>query len=402
MKVLVINSHPYGELFFQGGCRVPAEPRDRMLVSSDYNNGLSDHDAADFPAVAKCADIYDEEHVRKAVYELAADGRPDRIVTISEQLMLVAAELREELGLAGQDVDSTLRFRDKVVMKRVLRDAGCSGIPRFVEADHDLTELPWEAEKYVVKARLGFGSRTVRIVSDLDGLNRARRELAEADPAGVEVEEFVVGEMYHCDGVVHNGEAVFGSVSRYVAPPGEFRSVVSHGSITLQDCDLSRRISAYHAEVVRHLGMRDGVTHLEVFVTPDGEIVFCEIAARPGGGGICYIVRQAHGVDLISAALRAQSGVDPITPAPSDGLGRVWGLIGFYPKPDLVPAPFDAASLPPELGVHLCVSSKRSGNVAHSTDYVHKFFLSASDADEFDRKHEALCAIVAERGWDPA
>lgn len=402
MSVLVINSHPYGELFFQGACRVPVAPRERQLVSTEYNGALAGHDPADFPHVVGCTDIYDEEHVRKAVYELAATTRPDRIVTISEQLMVVAAELREELGLPGQDVDSTLRFRDKVVMKRALRDAGCPGVPRFVEADQDLTELPWPAEQYVVKSRMGMGSTTVRIVSTLDEVNQARRDLLAKDPSGVEVEEFVTGVMYHCDGVVENGEAVFGSVSRYLTQPGDFRSSGVQGSVTLQDCELSRRIGEYHAEVVRHLGLGEGVTHLEVFHTADDRIVFCEIAARPGGGGIAYIVRQAHGVDLISAALRAQSGARPLTPAPSDGLGLVWGLVGFYSRPDHVAVPFDAGSLPPELGVHLCFGSRRSGPADSSTDYVHKFFLSAADDAEFERRYAALRELVAQRGWEPA
>lgn len=397
MKVLVINSHPYGELFINGQCRIPVPPRDRMLVSTDYNSALDGHDPADFPTVAKCADIYDEEHVRKAVYELAATTRPDRIVTISEQLMLVAAELREEFGLPGQDVDSTLRFRDKMVMKRILREAGVPGMPRSLDADNDFAELPWQAEKYVVKNRLGYGSRTVQIVSTLDELNQARRELDAAEP-GVEVEEYVAGEMFHCDALVHDGVPVFTSVSRYLAPPGEFRSVASRGSVTLGEGPLRQRIADYHAEVVRHLGLRDGVTHLEVFHTPDDRIMFCEIAARPGGGGICTIVRQAYGVDLISAALRAQSGFDPLPATSPDG--RLWGLIGYYPQPDVLPVPVEVATLPADLGVHRYFSGGvRPGPAESSTDYVHKFVVSAANAGEFDRRYADLSELVAARGW---
>jgi biotin carboxylase len=397
MKVLVINSHPYGELFVNGECRIPVPPQDRMLVSTDYNGALRGHDPADFPTVAKCADIYDEEHVRKAVYELAAVARPDRIVTISEQLMLVAAELREEFGLPGQDVDSTLRFRDKMVMKRLLREADVAGIPRSVDADHDFAELPWQADRYVVKNRLGFGSRTVQIVATLDELNQARREL-DADEPGVEVEEFVEGEMFHCDGLVHHGVPVFTSVSRYLSPPGGFRSVASRGSVTLAEGPLRQRIVDYHQKVVRHLGLADGVTHLEVFHTPDDRIMFCEIAARPGGGGICTIVRQAHGVDLISAALRAQSGFDPRPRTRPDG--RLWGLIGYYPQPGLLPVPIDVGPLPEDLGVHRYFSGGvRPGPAESSTDYVHKFVVSAADAQQFDRSYADLSDVVAQHGW---
>lgn len=401
MKVLTINTNPYSELFLNGACRIPVPPADRLLVTSRGNSGLSGHDPAEFPVVAACEDVYDEKCVREAVYELAAHTRPDRIVTISEQLMLVAAELREEFGLEGQGVESTLRFRDKKVMKQTLRDAGCTGVPRFVTADRDFEALPWQAEKFVVKSRLGFGSRTVQFVSDLDGLNRARRELTGID-TGVEVEEFVEGEVYHCDGVVYRGEPVFTSVSRYLVPPGQFRSVQSRGSVTLEEGDLRRRMVDFHAEVVRRLGLRDGVTHLEVFHTPDDRIVFCEIAARPGGGGICTIIRQAHGVDLIDAALRTQSGYPPLLPAARpDGL--LWALVGYYPQVDQLPVPIEVEPLPRDLGVlRSFTGATHSGPPHSSTDYAHKFVVSAASPEEFQRRYDGLSEIVAAQGWRAA
>jgi biotin carboxylase len=401
MKVLVINSHPYGELFVDGACRLPVPAADRLLVSTHYNGALRGHDRADFPTVAECDDIYDDKRVREAVYELAAHTRPDRIITISEQLMLAAAELREEFGLEGQGVESTLRFRDKQVMKQTLRDAGCPGIPHSVPADGgDFAALPWQAEKYVVKTRLGFGSRTVQVVPDLAELNRARRELAEIEP-GVDVEEFVEGEMYHCDAIVHRGATVFSSVCRYLAPPGQFRSVPSRGSVTLEEGDLRRRIVDYHAEVAQHLGLRDGVTHLEVFRTPDDRIVFCEIAARPGGGGICTVVRQAHGVDLITAALRAQSGFAPLPATRPDG--RIWALVGYYPRPNQVPVPIETEPLPRDLGIlRYFTGTTHPGPAESSTDYAHKFVVSAANSEEFQRRYDNLSEVVAARGWRAA
>lgn len=400
MKVLVINSSPYGELFRNGICRLPVPPSDRLLVSTESNGGLRGHDHADFPAVACCTDINDEELVRKAVYELAATTRPDRIVTISEQLILVAAQLREELGLEGQDLSSALRFRDKVVMKNALRDAGCPEIPRFITADRELPELPWQAERYVVKSRLGFGSRAVQVVSDLHEMNLARRELDAIQP-GIEVEEYVEGEMYHCDAVVYGGVPVFASVCRYLTPPGIFRSVATRGSVTLGEGTLRQRIVDYNAEVLRHLGLRDGVTHLEVFHTPDDRVVFCEIAARPGGGGICTVVRQAYGVDLITAALRTQSGFPPQAPARPDG--RLWGLIGYYPQPGLLPAPIDTDPLPEDLGIqHYFTGCVRPGPAQSSTDYAHKFVVSAATPEEFQRRWDDVSDVVAACGWKAA
>jgi len=209
--------------------------------------------------------------------------------------------------------------------------------------------------------------------------------------------------MYHCDAVVHDGAPVFSSVCRYLEPPGVFRSVASRGSVTLGDAVLRERILRYHADVVRHLGLRDGVTHLEVFHTPDDRIVFCEIAARPGGGGICTVLRQTYGVDLISAALRAQSGFAPLPPARPDGDGRIRGLIGYYAQPERRPVPINTEPLPQELGIErYFTGSMRPGPAQSSTDYAHKFVVSAADSAEFQRRYADITDLVALRGWTAA
>lgn len=399
MTVLVLNRTPYSELFFEGRCRVPVPPQQRLLVSTA--DVLRDSDPAEFPIVA-CADMYDDEQVYAAALRLAAISRPDRVGTTHELLMLTAARLREELGLSGQSVESALRFRDKIVMKRALLAAGCPGVPRFVEVDADLPRLPWQAGRFVVKSNLSTGSRSVRVVGDLAQLNQARRELAEPGTR-VEVEEFVAGDVYHVDGVVTDGEPVFAAVSRYLVPPGEFRTVASRGSFLLEDARLRARITRYHADVVRALGLRDGVTHLEVFHTPDDRIMFCEIGARPGGGGICTVLRHAFGVDMITTAHRVQAGAAPLPITRPEGDGRIWGLIGYYPQPDTVAVPIDIAPLPADLGIERYFTGIRtSGLPEGSTDYAHKFIVSAPDTDEFHRRHAEITDVVKLYGWAAA
>lgn len=41
-----------------------------------------------------------------------------------------------------------------------------------------------------------------------------------------------------------------------------------------------------HERINEALGIHDGATHLEVFVRPDGEVVFSELGSRVGGGWI--------------------------------------------------------------------------------------------------------------------
>src|SRR5215467_2633094 len=62
--------------------------------------------------------------VAATVDDLARHMRIDRVECLWEPYMLLAARLREELGLPGMTVTQTFPFRDKELMKQVLGAAG--------------------------------------------------------------------------------------------------------------------------------------------------------------------------------------------------------------------------------------------------------------------------------------
>lgn len=64
------------------------------------------------------------------VERAALAGAPEVVVARSEADVLRAARLREVLGVPGQDFASALAFRDKVLMKSLLRERGVS-VPEF-------------------------------------------------------------------------------------------------------------------------------------------------------------------------------------------------------------------------------------------------------------------------------
>jgi len=85
-----------------------------------------------------------------------------------------------------------------------------------------------------------------------------------------------VTDEYHCDGVVRSGRVRVAAASRYFAPPLRARGA-SHGSHFVDPGHpLARDIVALHTEVAWALRLRDAVTHLEVFDTPDGLVIRCQ------------------------------------------------------------------------------------------------------------------------------
>ena len=94
--------------------------------------GLGDQSPDALPAEARAAldhyvhtgSLAAEDHVIGLVREMARRIRIDQVECLWEPYMVLAARLREELGLPGLTVEQTVPFRDKERMKQLLDAAG--------------------------------------------------------------------------------------------------------------------------------------------------------------------------------------------------------------------------------------------------------------------------------------
>src|SRR5262249_9502200 len=109
------------------------------------------------------------------VDELAQHMRIDRVECLWEPYMLLAARLREELGLPGMSITQTFPFRDKELMKQVLGAAGLR------TPGHDAADTV--AGVWAAAERLGFPL----IVKPIAGAGAADTHRADspADPGAL-------------------------------------------------------------------------------------------------------------------------------------------------------------------------------------------------------------------------
>ncbi len=260
-------------------------------------------------------DTYDRafDRIRELVDQLAAEfGPPAAIVGMYEHTTLPAARLREHFGLQGTTVRTTMLCRDKVPMKEAMAAAGVR-VPRFVAVGPDTGPAELEAfarqtpGRVVLKPRSQAASIGVHLLEDAAEL----LELAAAGmlKEGYEAEEFIAGPVYHIDGVVRDGTMRWFCASRYLDTCFDFQ----HGdtplaAVTPDDPALAERIRAFTMAVLEPLELRDSVIHLELFHTPDDELVFLEIGNRFGGAGISWHQRTVFGVDLARESVLACLG----------------------------------------------------------------------------------------------
>lgn len=256
-------------------------------------------------------DLSSMDSILEVGLRLAVEHRASHVLTFTEAAIVPVAALRESLALPGQSMSEALRFTNKYLMKRCLNSAGIPVAPfqlvmPSVTAIRDVAITP----PLLIKPVAGAGSVGVRQVPD-----QAEWDLWSDQNAGRGVflaERLVeMDSELHADGVVVDGEVLFCCVSQYTRPLLEACGSMV-GSYVLPATDpLASRARDLHRNVVAALGLRSGVTHMELFDTPGGLLV-SEIASRPGGGGIGLAVAWATGVDLVQAAMALQLGA-PVT-----------------------------------------------------------------------------------------
>jgi hypothetical protein len=239
------------------------------------------------------------------VRELARQVRIDRVECLWEPYMMLAARLREELGLPGLTAGQTVPFRDKELMKELL---GAEGLRTPGHESAETVAGVWAAAErlgfpLIVKPIAGAGAAdTYRADSatELDAILPVLRHVPQ-----VIVEEFVDGEEFTYDTICAGGQVLFENICWYRPRPlimkqHEWISPVTIALRALDVPDLQAG-RALGAAALKVLGFRDGFTHMEWYRKADGEVVFGEIGARPPGGRLVDVMNYATDADLFLA-----------------------------------------------------------------------------------------------------
>ncbi len=234
------------------------------------------------------------EQVLRFAMRMAKHLPIDRVVPLDEFDLETAALLREHLRLPGMGQTLTRLFRDKLAMRVQARAAGIA-VPDFCSvANHDevwaflqKTQGPW-----LLKPRWSASAIGIKKVENPSDVWPLLEQLGD-DATDHLLECFVPGEIFHVEGITWNGKLLFTSPHKYGQPP--MQTMHQGGVFTTRTIDPAseenRPLLSIHADVLRGLGMHEGVTHSEFIRShADGTFYFLETAARVGGAYIAEVV----------------------------------------------------------------------------------------------------------------
>ncbi len=258
--------------------------------------------------VASC---FDAEQLAAGVAQLGRRlGKPTRLLGVLEQLQEPLGAVRDALGIPGMSQRVARNFRDKAVMKTLLRQAGLPCARHCLAED---AEAVWSLAReagfpLVVKPPAGAGAKSTFRLDSAEQLGEA---LATDPPAPGRpwlVEEFIRGDEQSFDTVSIGGRPVWHSLTHYLPTPLE---ALRHPWI--QWCVvLPREVDDPRYDDIRAaafasldaLGMETGFSHMEWFRRDDASVAISEVGARPPGAQITRLMSYAHDFDFYDAWAR--------------------------------------------------------------------------------------------------
>jgi biotin carboxylase len=243
----------------------------------------------------------------------------DAVLTTNEYLTPLVAEICAALDLPGNDPALAGSARSKAAMARQFRRCSVTAPDtRVFSQEPDMCRLAASGQltfPCVVKPAEGAGSVGVTVVTN--GVeataafravqNRRGMYAMDLDPAVV-IQELIEGAEYSVESITQNGKSTHLCVTRKMVTHGAHRVEIGHGLPHALPPEVELAIYKQVDLAIAAVGIRNGASHTEVMLTPDGQCAVIEIGARLGAGQIGFLIQHALGIDPWMACLDTALG----------------------------------------------------------------------------------------------
>ena len=269
------------------------------------------HDGEPVPVQVQACDVWD---ARQLICAIAARPAPDAIFSNSDHLQAQTALAAAYFGLPGKDWRSSVRAKNKALMRRRLAETGVEHVAVAEIQPGTRHPLPGLAYPVVLKPAEGVASEDVMLVGSAEELEQRSAEILARRPG-----ETLLAEEY-LSGGLRTLETMGDGVSTWVL--GGFRTRLSPRPFFIEerltwDAPVPQAGREHVMRALDALGAAFGACHTEYVLDPGLHPALIEVNDRLIGDHCDFVLSDLLGVDLFELALRVCLG-EPLAPGPPE------------------------------------------------------------------------------------
>ncbi len=296
-KMILLGS-PYalGELSFKNKCCFDAVHE----ISRDFHE-------VDYTEIDDIVARYVKRHGAQNI----------RLLTNEDSAQLTCGALREKYNIPGPRSEALLPFVNKVISKKRLGNA--VRMPKFTQFDKEKYQKGKALYLKALEEQLGFpmfakpidlvSSVETHKISNMSDLKKIADRILAHDYE-FEIDEFIDGELFHCDAMIIDGAVKFFMIGKCSFALSRFFEGKPVGSIPITDKKMFNTLKAFSKKVFKKLKCTSGAYHLEVFLERKSqEFIFLEIGARTGGALITKVYERIFDMNIEETNYLIQMGL---------------------------------------------------------------------------------------------
>ena len=320
----------------------------------------------------------DDEELENLVIKLHQQEKFDLLIALSEKDILRVAKLRELLGIQGQNYFSALLYRDKYIMKQFAKVIGLN-VPEF-STFSEPCELMEKVSKIgfpiLIKPLSKSGSEGVQVLKNKEEYDDYL-EKKSLWGENYDVEQFILGDMYHVDGIVENNKLKFVSVSKYWNSLGKSTTLMEstqNTTITFADFTINKSdwefllLKGETKKFVEKSNFNNGTIHAEFIISEkDKTPYFIEIASRTGGLMISDTIEKKYGIIMNEVSFYLQVGQKVTYPLKNEP--ENFGFLTVFPQNKKL-IEYDVSKIKQDLNVIDFYENHKIGKHYKSTEYM--------------------------------
>lgn len=246
---------------------------------------------------------------KEKILQICMQEKVDGVTSIASDIAVPTVNyITYKMGLNGNSMRAGLSTTNKLIMRNILHDNGIP-VPKYRKISSLLEAVDFEYP-FMVKAVDRSGSRGIRLVNNNNDLQIAFKDsLYYSFTNYALIEEYFEGTQYSFEMFSQGGKHVFIAITEefYTGPPFfvEEKHVIPG---RIRDVDFEKALSIVRKSL-SVLGIKEGASHSEIRINPNGEMCIIEVASRMGGDFRSTLIDLSSGLDFNKIVVKNALGI---------------------------------------------------------------------------------------------